>query len=162
MKKISYTFYLFIFIFLTSCAPQSKETYLKDYNEFINEINENKNTYTAEDWKKTDEKYKKYSNDWKEKFADEFTWKEKIILTKNEVEYNFYKVKESSTGFFETFIKEDYEKIKKQIQYYSENDMDKDIEFILKQAEELGGTAEETINKILKELDIDLKEYQKE
>jgi len=151
---------LMLILLITSCAPQSKESYLKDYKEFISEVNEESKNYSEQDWEKADEKYEKYTGEWYEKFEDEFTWKEDVILTKYQFQYNLTKIKRNSTDFFNSFIREDYEQLKEQIKYYSENEMNEDIEYILKQATEFGESATETVEDILKELDIELDELQ--
>jgi uncharacterized protein YdcH (DUF465 family) len=152
LKTIS----LILILLITSCAPQSKESYLEDYKEFITEISENNANYTEEDWKNKDEKYEKFTGEWYEKFKDDFIWKDNILLTKYEFQYNLYKLKGNSSELFDELFK-DYDQLKEQVKYYSENDMEKDLEFLLKEAEEVGKTATETLEEIFKELEIETK-----
>lgn len=149
-------FFLLILLFITSCGPQSKETYLKKYQNFITEINEESDDYSEQDWEKADEKYTKFNNDWHKKFEDELTWEEDIILAKYKFQYNLKKTKVNSNEFFHNYIKNDYEQLKEQLKYYSENEMDEDIEFLLEQAKEIGDSATKTIEGIFKELNIDI------
>lgn len=151
---------LMLILLITSCSPQSKESYLEDYKEFISEVRKENKGYTEQNWEKTDEKYKKFSGEWKKKFKDEFTWKEQIILTKYEFQYNLIKTKKSSVEFFNTYLKEDYDKLKEQIKYYSENEMDDDIKFLMKEAKEIGDSATKVIEEIFIELNIEIKKIQ--
>jgi hypothetical protein len=151
---------LMILLILTSCAPQSKESYLKNYKEFVSEVNQESQKYTEQDWEKADEEYKKYTEQWYEKFADELTCKEEMLLTKYKFQYNLAKVKDDSKDFFDTYLKDDYEQLKEQIKYYSENEMNDDIEYILQQAKEFGESANEAVEQIFDELNIKLEELQ--
>jgi len=157
-KSFLISILLIFMLVLISCSPQNKETYLKDYEEFINKVGNENGKFNEKKWKETDAKYEKFSGEWKSKFEDEFTWKEKIVLTKFEFQYNLAKIRGSTSNFFNTYLKEDFEKLKEQIKYYSENEMDEDIEFLIKQANEIGGDAEEAINNIIIELDLDIDE----
>lgn len=151
---------LMILLVITSCAPQSKESYLENYKEFISEVTQESEKYSEQDWEKSDEKYQKYTEQWYAKFEDEFTWKEEILLTKYKFQYNLAKMKKGSKDFFDTYLRDDYEQLKEQIKYYSENEMDEDIEYILQQAKEFGESATETVEQILDELNIELEQLQ--
>lgn len=154
---LSKTIFILLFLLsITSCAPQSKDTYMERYQNFINEIDEKSKDYSEQDWEKADKKYKKFNEDWYLRFEDDFTWKESIILSKYKFQYNLKKARINSKEFFDTYIKNDYEKLKEQIKNYSENDMNEDIKFLLEQAKEIGDSAKKTIEDIFEELNIDM------
>ena len=54
----------------------------------------------------------------------------------------------------------DYDRVKKQIQEYKENDMGKDLEILIKKADEVGGVAKETVDEILRDLGVVLEDFQ--
>jgi len=139
MKKIL----LLIFTLFINCAPQTKADYLQEYKEFIANVSKNSVHYSTEDWKKADEDFHKYSVELKNKFEDELIWKEQLLLKKYELEYAMLKNSENLKPIIKN-IKD----IKKQIENYSEKQMDEDIEFIQKQAEEISDSIEKSLEKI--------------
>jgi NACalpha-BTF3-like transcription factor len=117
-------------------------------------INQNHKTYTEDDWKKAEQQNQKYSVVWYKKFKKELTFKEELKLAKYKFQYTLIKTQRTATDFFNEFGKDNYEKLKEQLQYYRDNKMDEDIEYVLKQAKEAGETAKKAVEDILKDLDI--------
>jgi hypothetical protein len=150
--KITILFFLALII---SCSPQSKESYLENYKEFISDIGNENNEYTEEELIEMDEEYEKYSVELYEQFQEDLTLQEKILLAKYSVQYNLFKLKEDSSVLMDLFNEKDYHKLKEQIKYYSDNEMDDDIKTLVKQADEIGIEASKALEDILKELKID-------
>ena len=151
---LSHSLVILSFIFIAACsAPMSKESYLKKYEAFIKEVSNKNKDYDEKAWKNADEKYEKFQGEWYDKFKDEFTWQEQLEITKFSVEYNLYKAKDSSISLFNTYLKGDYEKLKEKIKYYKDNNMEEDIDKLLKEAKELGDTSLVVVQDILKELE---------
>jgi len=144
-----------ILTLLYSCSPMTKESYLEDYKQFIAEVSDENSNYSENDWKNADEKYNKFTGEWHKKFEDELVWKEQIVLTKYQVQYKLYRYKGNATEVLGEIFG-NYNEVKKQVKYYSENNMDNDIQFLMKQANELGGTYTKMLEDIFVELDIDL------
>ncbi|MBL4746255.1 MAG: hypothetical protein JKY08_07780 [Flavobacteriaceae bacterium] len=143
-------FLLFVvFIILISCSPQSKESYIEEYQKFILNVRNDCGNYSEEDWLKTNKKFIKFSEDWYENFENEFIWSEILILSKYEVEYNLLKFKNEFSAITEIFKKENFKNLKEQIKYYSENNMGEDIEFLKKQADSIGESAVKMLDDIL-------------
>ena len=151
---------LLLTIVIISCSPQSKESYLESYKEFIFDIRKSKNTTTEKEWIEIEEKYQKFTDEWYNKFKDDFTWKEKLLLSKYDFQYNLLKIKEDSSFLVNIFSEKDYERLKEQIKYYSENEMDDDIKFIIEQAQEIGAEASNKLEIILKELKMNIEKYE--
>lgn len=145
----------FALLLVASCSPQSKESYLADYKAFISEVKEGSENLTDQEWLEVDEKHEKFTGKWYDKFEDEYTWKDQIVLTKYKFQYNLLKIRVKSSNYFDEYLREDYKQLKRQIKYYSENEMDEDIEFILEKAREIGDSATKTVENILKDLDIE-------
>lgn len=143
-------------LLMVSCTPQTKESYLEKYKEFISDVSQNYKTYTEKDWEESLEQYERFSIEWYAMYADSFTWKEQVLVEKYEFQYKLMKAKVSSVNFFNIYLKEDYEKLKEDVKYYYENDMEDDIEFLLEQAKEIGDSAVSIIIDIIEELDIDI------
>ncbi len=145
-------------VVMLSCSPQSKESYLHDYKDFITEVKTSK--LSPEEWKEADKKFQKYRGEWYNKFKQELTWKDEIILKKYEFEYNLIRAKESTEDILDELFDKDAKKLKKQLKFYSENGMQEDIKFLVKQAEEAGDAAEETLKEIFEELNLKMEDYQ--
>ncbi len=148
---------LICLIFLFACSPISKESYLERYKEFMEKVATSSDEYSENDWNKVDKKFDKFSDIWYSKYKEELIWKEHLLLTKYEVQYNYYKAKKNSKVFFEKYFKDNYNELKKQIKYYAENDMGDDIDFLIEKANEIGGEAVEMLEKILIELEVEYK-----
>jgi hypothetical protein len=138
---------------LFSCSPQTKESYLEDYKEFVLNVHNDSGSYSEQDWLDSDETFLYFSEDLYQNFEEDFTWKENILLSKYAIEYNALKIKNEFSGISEIFEKKDYEKLKEQIKYYSENNMKEDLEFLINEAEELGQISVDTVEEILRELE---------
>ncbi len=150
----------FLLSLLNSCAPFTKESYLEDYKQFIEEVKKNHENYAKEDWREADEKFNQFSGEWYNDWKDEMTWKEKMIVSGYEVQYNLYKGSSIGKEIFKFFNKKNVKDLKEKIKEYKEQNMDKGIKEIQKQAEEMGEEAVKEINEIFKELNIDPKKYQ--
>lgn len=145
---------LFFFALVISCSPQSKESYLENYKEFMSNISDENNEYTEEDWIEMDGEYEKYSVELYEQYQDDLTLQEQILLTKYTIQYKLARFKEDSSVLMDLFNEKDYHKLKEQIKYYSDNDMDEDIKTLVKEADEIGMEASKALDDILKELKI--------
>lgn len=89
-KSFLTLFFLFIFfICFSSCKPviDSKDSYLKEYKAFIEEIKENKNEYSEEDWKKKDEEFTTFSEELYDKYQEELSFMEQARIAKYALQY---------------------------------------------------------------------------
>lgn len=153
MKKLNLILIAIIILFV-GCSPQSKETYLDDYQDFMTEIKKNHKSFSEKDWRKYDEEFNKYSKEWFANFKDDLTWKERIVVEKYTYEYKLYSVKR----FVNTLLNnKDVNEIKQQIKRYKEEGAEKDLEFLLKQAQQAGEETEKVIKDIFEELEIDVR-----
>jgi hypothetical protein len=156
-KGIKSIYFLIIVFTFLSCGPQSKESYLKRYDSFIEEVGKNRSQYTAKDWEKKNEEFNQLSDEWYKKFKDDFTWREELKLTAHKVKYNYYIIsKESSSFFKELFGNPDVEKIKSQIKFYVDNQMKEDIDLLVKEAKKVGKDVEEIVTQTLKNLGVNV------
>jgi hypothetical protein len=137
-KQITKYFIIGILTLLYSCSlMMTKESYLEDYKGFINEISNESSNYSENDWESADEEFRKFSKEYYNKFKEEILRKEQIVLAKYEVQYNLYKYKGSATEIISNVFGT-YNDLEKKIKYYSENNMSDDIDFLIKQTNELG------------------------
>lgn len=74
---------------LMSCstAPDSKEQYLRDYADFMKDIENNKDSFTAEEWEEKDKQFERYSSEMYQQFEGELGLLEQGKVMKNAVIY---------------------------------------------------------------------------
>ena len=107
MKKIFISlFALFIFI---SC--DNKESYMQDFSQFIQEVEDNADKYSEKDWKKADKKSEEYTGSIHNKYAEELTAEEKIEIAKCQTTYASLKAKAGIKDFVKS-LKEAAQKAK--------------------------------------------------
>ena len=144
---------LFIsFILFVSCSPMSKDSYLKQYVSFMDDVSSNYVTYDDQDWKDTDEKFKKFDVEWFKKFQDDLSFSEKATIYKYNLQYVFYRNSKGPSEFFDKYLKNGYEDLKKKIQYYKDNQMNDDLNNLEKIAREAGDSASILFDKAIKDL----------
>lgn len=89
------TIKLIVFIFLTlsvaSCNQYTKEDYLTNYRDFINEIKEEWKTYDDEDWKKLEIQNQSFFVKDKYEFMAELSPAEQVRIHRYNFLFNFYK-----------------------------------------------------------------------
>ncbi len=145
---------------MVSCAPASKEKYLQKFDEFIQEVSANKDSYTEADWTRMTEKYNKFSGEWYDKFEGELTLLEKGQVVANEGKWLYIQNLSGIISELDKAIQSiDTEKIKEDVKFYLENDMEKDLQSLYDTAVEKGKEAEQAILEIFEELEINIEEY---
>lgn len=147
-------------LYLSACSKMTKEEYLAEYQSFVTQVIQKSEQLDEKDWTKYDDEYKKYSVDLREKFQKEFTWKDEIILAKLELQYNLFRSKKAFKEQVGMIFK-DVNEVKQQVKQYMENDMQKDLDFLIKQSKEIGGEIEKAVNETMKEMEAQSKELAK-
>lgn len=146
MKKHIYNrLFPILLLFLVACAPMSKETYMANYKEFVEEVKKESSEYNDDDWAKADEKYLKYSEEWYTKFESELTMKDELKIASWGVQYNAKKGTKAMKDVFSfmfddedgllTFLHDEYSDdvnsmandLKEKLAYYKENQMEEDL-----------------------------------
>jgi len=150
------TAFILLIVSLIACRPFSKESYLEKYDKFISEVSVKGDKYTDKDWSKADEEYKKFSEDWYDHFKDDLTWQEKLTTTKYTVQFSYYRNKPGALDFYNTYLKGDLEKLKEKIKYYKENNMNADIDSLLKQAKEVGDTSVTIVQGLIRDVEAEI------
>lgn len=138
-----------------SCsAPKTKGAYLDEFETFMVEVEENHYDFTNRQWEEYDEKYEKFTGEWQLKFQEEFTVYDELKVRRYILQYNYYKQKISLFELFE-ISKEDIETLKTEIQskveFYIENDMEDDLDLLIKEAKEISDTLVVFINESVEE-----------
>lgn len=143
---------LFIYSEIACQRPFTKEAYLERYKLFIETLEQNYQSYDSVEWSKADEMYRKFNEEWRDKFEDELTLKDKTILFRYQLKYKVIKFSVSIEQSIWELSGEDYDDFKARIQSYIENGMDEDIRKLREVAQRAGQIAVDQLDKILREL----------
>jgi hypothetical protein len=166
MKTIKSKTFMILGILLTSIlftACMNKDSYMANFEKFIADTGNNYSDYSDKDWQEKDTEYKNFSEKWYEKFKDELTMKEKVKITGYQVKYNYYRtLNQASSVFNSLFETLNVDKIRQEVQYYIDNNMQSDLEKFYDEARKAGKAAEETVTEILEELKVNVDELKKE
>ena len=76
---------------LTAC--ESKDSYMSDFVNFIERIQEKSDSFTERDWEKADDQFSKYTGSSYEKYAEELSNEEKLQIAKYQTIYATQKAK---------------------------------------------------------------------
>ncbi len=161
MKKNVLIIVAFIIALLTSCAPQTKEDYLEQFDEFITEVSDNCKDYTTDEWNDKDEQYELFTGEWYDKFEEELSFEDELKIATYKTQWFYCKSVVSELSSIKESIKNfDAEKFKNDLQYYIENDMIDDAKDIYSDAKALGEDTEKMVQEILDEMDVKLEDLQ--
>ena len=87
-NKLSCIIFLFIMCLISCKAPvDSKESYLKEYKAFVEEIKEHSEDFSAEKWKEKDIEFKKFSTELYQKYESELGFLEQARIAKYAIMY---------------------------------------------------------------------------
>jgi len=153
MKRISIISLIILLVFAISCsAPQSKDSYLEKFGNFIQEVQNEHLTYNDEDWNQSDLKFERFTGEWYDKFSDELVLSDEVTIKGYQAQYYLYKASDGTNDFFDEYLKDDFERLREDVKYYIENDMENDLQKLIEKAEEAGDTAVYILNEIIEDL----------
>lgn len=131
---------------------------MDDYRDFIEEVSDDHKSYSAEEWKEKDEQFQEYAEDWAEKFEDELTLTDQLVVAKHAITYAVLSAKQQTGGILNEILQdEDVQELKERLKYYAENDMEEDLEKLVEEAGKLGEETSKAVEEILEELDVEVK-----
>ncbi|MFB6317014.1 DUF6565 domain-containing protein [Saccharicrinis sp. FJH54] len=105
--KVFFVITVFLISVMYSCSfePGSKDAYLSQFNDFVENVGNSYKDYTDETWEKKDKQFSKYTDEWYMKFKDELNVKEQITVKKLAIKYALYRNGEDLKGGLEEGIK---------------------------------------------------------
>ncbi len=89
MKKV--VLMLLALIALSAC--QTKDSYVKDFSDFVDKVKVEAADYTEKDWEKADQKFSRLSTETYAKFEEELSTEEKAQIVKLQAVYAGVKMK---------------------------------------------------------------------
>ena len=95
-NRINLLLLFFVLSLCLGCAPANKDKYMKRYRDFIEEVAENHQIYSASQWEKAAEKYRDFSEKLYSKFESQLSAKEKMLVAGYSAKYNYYYARSQS------------------------------------------------------------------
>lgn len=148
MNKLIRLGFILSTIILMRCAPMSKDSYMREFYNFTQEVSQNCKTYNSDKWEKMEKKYNDFSGQWYEKYKDKMSMKEKLLVRSYQAKWWY------NRG---SSILNDVVEVEQLIRFYVENDMQSDLKILCEEAHRIGGETEKTVDEILKKLDVQTK-----
>jgi hypothetical protein len=137
----------------------TKEEYLSNYRSLIKEVRENKETYSENDWINNDKKFNQFNGDLYKKFENELNWEDQLMITQLKARYNLYRYKEDAKDILSDILGTTFEinnnvreELKRELQYYIDNQMEEDANFLIEQTRKAGGTLSKVLDEVLDEI----------
>lgn len=87
MRKLFVTWMASVALLMLSSCTETKESYIKDFDAFIEEVKADAAEYTDADWEKVQKEYVEFAEAKYEKFSAELTSDEMIEVTKLKAAY---------------------------------------------------------------------------
>ena len=140
-----------------SCAPMSKEKYLHDYKEFVDEVAQNSKLYSDTEWQIAHEKYVRFNTEYYNKFKDQLTLEDRMLITSYKVQYNTIKAGSEIGKLYQSYLKKDVDKLKKELKYYIDNKMEDDINRVLDDAKKISTELYQELKRIIADIKEDNK-----
>ena len=122
---------LILVVGFSSCkiTVDSKESYLNEYESFIEEVKVNKNKYTEEEWKEKDEEFAIFSEELYEKYQEELRFLEQARIAKYALQYGSTRgIKALSNAIESEEVEDAIEEITNIFDEDIQEDLDKVIE----------------------------------
>ena len=94
--RLFYSSAFFCVIFLLISCAYTKEEYIDDYTNFIEEVSEKSVLYSSEQWRNADSINAVYSSDYYEAYSYEMTDNEKAIVRRLKGKYSMLKILDTS------------------------------------------------------------------
>ena len=126
---------------------------MSDYKRFVDEVATSYKNFSADDWRKANETFDRFNNEWYNKFKHEFSIEDKLRITGYQVKYNAIKAGKEIGGFYDQYLKNDVEELRAKIKFYVENKMDEDLKKLTEEAKKISKELEEEIRRIVKEFE---------
>jgi hypothetical protein len=153
LKMNKKAFGIIILTMAFSCAPTTKEKYMADYKRFVDEVAANYKSFTPDDWRKANETFEQFNNEWYNKFKHEFSIEDKFRITGYQVKYNAVKAGNEMGKFYDQYLKNDVDELRAKIKYYVDNDMDEDLKKFTEEAKKISKELEEEVRRIVREFE---------
>jgi len=143
---------LFLVAAFTSCLiPYNKETYLKNFSRFVEDVGKNSEKFSLSDWHYANKRFGKYTGEWYDKYSEKLTMEEKSEVKSLKFRYLTERGKNRFARFFKNDIGKDLDEVKEDVEQYLKKDLKQDMQELSKGAREIGDSAKEVMKEIIRE-----------
>lgn len=150
MKRMLTPLCLLFLFMIIGCEPATKADYLKEFESFVESVDENKTS----DWTNSDKEFKKFNDDLFKKFEDDLSMIDLVKVNAYRVRYN---VKRHKSGLVDAIIgNEDIQKAREEIKYYLENDMEDDVQLLIQEASKVSDEFESAVRDVFDQVNAEL------
>jgi len=94
----------------------TKDSYVKSYASFVDEVGKEHDNYSEKDWETKDEEFKQYVSEYYKEFEEDLTTEEKAELVKLAFKYNYYQYEKGVKDLEEIMESEDMKELEKTIE----------------------------------------------
>lgn len=144
---------LMLVIGVSSCLiPIKKEWYLSNFEKFVTNVEKNAEEFKPRNWRYADRRYRLYSEKWHEKFRAELTLQEEIQVAGLKIRYTAAKQVSGVRRLVDEQVKEDLDRIGRDLDKYLDENLNRDLEKISKGAREIGDSAVKVLEELLNEI----------
>jgi hypothetical protein len=144
--------FLLIYSLTTCVIPTTKETYLKNFDRFISDVEKNGKKFSISDWTWANRRFSKYSGEWYDNFQNDLKMEEKMQVAGLKTRYMIAKGSSKLGQYMNKELGKDLDRMKEDVQKYMKEDFKKDIREISKGAREIGDSAKKVIEEVKKEV----------
>ena len=88
-------------MFLDGCSLNSKEKYLKEFNEFVNDIEVNYRNFTSKDWELKELRYHEYVGKYYSRFESKLSDEDQTFIGHLKSSYQLLKIKSKAKNINE-------------------------------------------------------------
>ena len=148
--KTTALFSVALAILLLACSPATKDDYMQEYAEFVESVEEKNKQEEIVEWESLDKEYDYYSDELYTKFKDELTLKD--VIKVNAYKLRFETQRHKSSIIESLFGKEDIDEVKKKLEDYIKNEMDDDVDKLVKEAQRVSEEFGEAVKDLADEL----------
>jgi hypothetical protein len=147
-----FTFLLLIQLATSCLIPAKKEKYMINFERFVKNVEKESEQFKPRDWRWADKRYRKYSEEWYQKFREELTLQEQIRVAGFKLRYQAVKERSGIKRIIDEQLVKDLEKMGDDVGKYLDENLDRDLDRLSRGAREIGDSAKKVVEDLVKEL----------
>ena len=123
-------------LLFTNCAPISKEGYIAEFEEFMDEAAQIYETHLPKEWAEVEKQFSKFAKEYYDKFELELSPSDKLKILGFQAKFNKYKLHRELKGVTKD-AKKGINKAIDQVKDYANKDLQKDINELKKDVDKV-------------------------
>lgn len=114
-------------LLFTNCSPISKEGYIAEFEEFMDEVAQIYETHLPKEWAEVEKQFSKFAKEYYDKFELELSPSDKLKVLGFQAKFNKYKLHRELKGLTKD-AKKGINKAIDQVKDYANKDLQKDLD----------------------------------